>query len=62
MEAARDFGCSFHQLCELLRTLDRIEAERLKRTGRFKTPPKHRLTVEQRVKRLCGIKDEEETA
>jgi hypothetical protein len=60
METARDAGLTLKELGELLVECDRIHASHLKRTRRFATPTKHRLTVEQRVKRLCGIAEEEE--
>lgn len=59
MEAARDQGLQLKELEALLTECDRIEASHLRRTRRFASPRKHRLTVEQRVKRLCGIPEEE---
>lgn len=60
METARDDGLNLKQLEDLLRECDLIDAEAIRRSRRFATPTKHRLTVEQRVKRLCGIAEEEE--
>ena len=60
MEAARDAGLTLKELEELLVKVDEAEIAHLKRTRRFVSAPNRKLTVEQRVKRLCGISDEPE--
>lgn len=60
MEAARDEGCTLKELEALLVKCDQIEFAQKKKAHKFASPVKHRLTAEQRVKRLCGIEDETE--
>lgn len=59
MEAARAEGLTLKELEQLLTKLDQIDLAHLRRTKRFVSAPKRKLTVEQRVKRLCGITDDE---
>jgi hypothetical protein len=59
METARDEGLTLSELEELLEACDKIELSHARRTRRFVSAPKRKLTVEQRVKRLCGITDDD---
>lgn len=60
MEAARDEGCTLAELEALIVKCDEIEFAHKKKAHKFASPVNHRLTAEQRVKRLCGISDESE--
>lgn len=62
METARDEGLTLTELEQLLVEVDKAEIDHLKRTRRFVSNPKRKLTVEERVKRLCGISDDPEEA
>lgn len=58
METGIEAGLSFKKLCDLLKACDAAD---LARAGRYSKPPKRKHTIEQRVKRLLGIEESEES-
>lgn len=60
LEAAIDDGLAFNELCALLVALDKLPQYQPK--PKFWAPAKHRLTVEQRVRRALGLDEPEPDA
>lgn len=57
METGIEEGLTIAELCTLLEACDEAD-----RSARSYVKTKKRLTVEQRVRRLLGLEDEEESA
>lgn len=58
-DTAIEAGYGVEELAKLIERMDAVETALLKKISRYNTPKRHRLTYEERAKRLLGIEDEE---